>query len=49
MKMNKIKLIEPTNEHKSQILPYREEFLTSKESIDGSSGLANYSIYENWL
>ncbi|MGO4993787.1 GNAT family N-acetyltransferase [Jeotgalibaca porci] len=49
MKMNKIKLIKPTNEHKSQVLAYREEFLTSKESIDGSSGLANYSIYENWL
>ncbi|MGP6147342.1 GNAT family N-acetyltransferase [Jeotgalibaca sp. A122] len=47
--MDRIKLITPTIEHKQKVMAYREEFITSQDTIDGSSGLYNYSIYENWL
>lgn len=47
--MDRIKLITPTNEHKQLVMAYRAEFIASQDTIDGSSGLYNYSIYENWL
>ena len=41
-----LKLILPTLESKEQILGYKEEFLSNKDSMDGTAGLQNADTYE---
>lgn len=44
-----IKLIEPTEEYKKQVMEYRKIFLENNESFDGCAGLEDVSSYEEWI
>lgn len=45
----KMQLIEPTEEHAQQIKAYRNEFLQSGESMDGTGGLRKFDDPLQWL
>ncbi|MHC5215485.1 GNAT family N-acetyltransferase [Enterococcus sp. LJL128] len=47
--MSKIQLIKPSIVYEGQIKEYRNEFLQSKTSMDGTSFLADYEEIEKWL
>lgn len=44
-----MKLVRPSMEFKDQVMEYRNEFLTSGESLAGSSYLSRYEAYGEWL
>ncbi|GKX30756.1 acetyltransferase [Vallitalea longa] len=46
--MNRIKLVVPTPHYKEAILDYRREFIENGDSLDGTSGLKNTEIFEEW-
>lgn len=39
----------PSEKHKEIVLKYRQKFLDSGDSIDGSAGLSAAKTYEEWL
>ena len=47
--MNRLYLKSPCATDKAAVLAYRQEFLNSGDSIDGSGGLAWSSTFEEWL
>lgn len=47
--MNKLKLIEPSNEYAKQVMAYRQEFLNNNEILDGCASLEEVNSYEEWL
>lgn len=47
--MNRLHLEPPTSAHKTIVLDYKQDFLNSGDSIDGSAGLAWASSFEEWL
>lgn len=46
--MNRIKLILPTPEYKTQIMDYKREFIENEEGMHGTSGLRSAKSYEEW-
>lgn len=44
-----LKLIEPTTEYAEQIRAYREEFLRSGDSMDGTGGLGRFEDPRDWI
>ena len=44
-----MKLIEPTMEYSEQIRAYRQEFLDSGDSMDGTGGLRNFDDPQEWI
>ena len=44
-----MKLIEPTMEYSKQIRAYRQEFLDSGDSMDGTGGLRNFDDPQEWI
>ncbi len=44
----KLTLLEPTPAHAAEIMAYRAEFLAHGDSLDGTSGLANYTDFDAW-
>lgn len=46
--MNKLKLILPTPEYKTQIMDYKKEFIENGEGMHGTSGLRNAEGFEEW-
>ena len=47
-KMNRLKLILPTQEHKNIIMDYKREFLENGDSMDGTAVLENAETFEEW-
>ena len=48
--MDELILIQPTKEHESQVMEYRQEHFDYDENhINGSCGLNRYSNYDEWL
>jgi predicted acetyltransferase len=47
--VNRLILKQPTSEMKDEIWRYREAFLENHDSCDGSSGLNEFSSFEEWL
>lgn len=47
--MDNLKLIEPTMEYANEILNFRQEFLDSEGSMDGSNSLRKCERVEDWL
>lgn len=46
--MNRLKLVLPTIEYKSEIMNYKREFIEDGDSMDGTGGLRNFDIFEEW-
>ncbi|MPQ44035.1 GNAT family N-acetyltransferase [Clostridium tarantellae] len=46
--MNRLKLILPTLEDKDKIMDYKKEFIEHGDSLDGTAGLGNIEIFEDW-
>lgn len=46
--MNRLKLVLPAIEHKKIIMDYKNEFIRTKDSMDGSAGLSNAKSFEDW-
>ena len=46
--MARLKLILPTTKYKDEIMDYKEEFIRSNDSMDGTSGLRNAESFEEW-
>lgn len=46
--MNRLKLVLPTMNYKSEIMDYKREFIENGDSMDGTSGLRNSSTFEEW-
>ncbi len=46
--MNRLKLVLPTIEYKSEIMDYKREFIEDGDSMDGTGGLRNFNIFEEW-
>ena len=44
-----MRLIEPTMEYSEQIRAYRQEFLDSGDSMDGTGGLKNFDDPQEWI
>jgi len=44
-----MKLIEPTMEYSEQIRAYRQEFLDSGDSMDGTGGLDKFDDPQDWI
>ena len=44
-----MRLIEPTMEYSEQIRTYRQEFLDSGDSMDGTGGLKNFDDPQEWI
>ncbi len=44
-----MRLIEPTMEYSEQIRAYRQEFLDSGDSMDGTSRLRNFDDPQDWI
>ena len=42
-------LIEPTMEYSEQIRAYRQEFIDSKDSMDGTGGLEKFDNPQEWI
>lgn len=47
-KMNKLKLVLPSVEHKESLMDYKKEFIKNGDNMDGSAGLANSKSFEEW-
>ncbi len=47
--MDTLRLIRPTPEHECAVMEYRDEFLRSGDSLDGTSGLRHAQSYGAWL
>ena len=47
--MDGLILVAPAIEHKQDAMQFRREFLESANRIDGSQGLHNFEVYEDWL
>lgn len=46
--MNRLKLVFPNIEHKEIIMDYKNEFIKTGDSMDGSAGLSNAKSFEGW-
>lgn len=46
--MNRLKLVLPTMDYKSEIMDYKREFIENGDSMDGTWGLRNSSTFEEW-
>lgn len=46
--MNKLKLVLPTLDYKDEIMNYKREFIENGDSMDGTAGLRNYEIFQEW-
>lgn len=46
--MNRLKLILPTPEYKTQIMEYKSEFIENEEVMHGTSGLKSAKNFEDW-
>lgn len=46
---HRIKLVEPTLEHETQVMAYRQTFLERGDSFDGCAGLEETEDYRDWL
>ncbi|MCT4593054.1 MAG: GNAT family N-acetyltransferase [Anaeromicrobium sp.] len=46
--MNRLKLVLPTPEYKEKLMDYKREFIESGDSMDGTAGLRNAEIFEEW-
>lgn len=46
--MDKLKLVLPNIEHKEIIIDYKNEFIKTGDSMDGSAGLSNAKSFEEW-
>ena len=44
-----MKLIEPTMEYDRQIRAYRQEFMESGDSMDGTGGLSKFEDPQEWI
>ncbi len=44
-----MKLIEPSMEYEKELLSYRDDFLASGESMDGTGSLGHYATVAEWL
>jgi len=47
--MTELKLIVPTMDYRDQILEYKDEFIKNGDSLDGTAGLANTVVFEDWF
>ncbi len=47
--IGKLKLENPTNEYKEQVMECRRIFLKNNESFDGCAGLEEVSSFEEWI
>lgn len=47
--MDKIVLVVPAQEHKQQVLDYKQEFETNGDSMDGTAGLKTAASFEEWF
>jgi len=47
--MMRVKLLIPNEHHKAMVLSYKEEFIASGDSMDGTAGLSGVETYEIWL
>lgn len=47
--MEIIELILPTKEYEQQVMDYKAEFEINGDSMDGTAGLRNVLIYDEWL
>ena len=47
--MNSLQLVIPKKEHETAVMDFREEFLKTKERINGGVGLEQAENYEDWL
>lgn len=46
--MNRLKLVLPTPEYKNKLMNYKREFIESGDSMDGTAGLRNAEVFEEW-
>jgi predicted acetyltransferase len=46
--MNRLKLVLPTLEYKDLVMDYKREFIENGDSMDGTAGLQQYDIFEEW-
>ena len=46
--MNRLKLVLPTLEYKEKLMDYKREFVENGDSLDGTAGLMNAEIFEEW-
>ncbi|WP_160687212.1 GNAT family N-acetyltransferase [Clostridium sp. C2-6-12] len=46
--MSRLKLILPTPKYKKEILEYKNEFLESGDSLDGTAGLKDIETFDEW-
>ena len=45
----KLKLIRPSREYAEQVMNYKEEMLTNKDSFDGCAGLEDVNSFDEWV
>lgn len=46
--MNRLKLVLPTQEYKEKLMDYKREFIENGDRMDGTAGLRNAEIFEEW-
>lgn len=46
--MNRLRLVLPNMEYKSEIMNYKIEFINNGDSMDGTAGLRNAENFEEW-
>jgi len=44
-----LKLIRPSREYAEQVMNYKEEMLTNKDSFDGCAGLEEVNSFDEWV
>lgn len=47
--MEQIKLVLPNKQFKKEIEEYKEEFIINNDSMDGTAGLQNVDVLEEWF
>jgi predicted acetyltransferase len=47
--MNRLQLVQPTRADKDTIIDYKQEFIDSGDSMDGTAGLKNATSFEAWF
>lgn len=45
----KLKLIRPSREYAEQVMNYKEEMLSNKDSFDGCAGLEDVNSFDEWV
>ena len=45
----RLKLVRPTRRYADQVMRYREEMLSSKDSFDGCAGLEKVQSFDEWI